>query len=138
MASDLVTVAEAVKTALTATVTGSPWSGTISRDWVPVHPLEDLAALTVTVVARAQDRTQIARVGWRRANTVDVGVQGRAATTADVDALVGLTESLAAILEQTKVNGRSPDSVKVDPTPDEGHLHEKGLYTAIIRAVYPS
>lgn len=111
--------------------------GSLSRVYVPLKELQDLAGLTVTVVPRESVRERKARRLWQRDYTVDVAVQKRAEDVEEVDELTGFVEQLTDVLEST-----DPLTVPVGligskvAGPDPGHLDQFKVFTAVITLTY--
>lgn len=114
---------------------------TARRAYQPVHELEDLATLQVTVVPRALEPSLAARGTRTRDVTVEIGVQQQVdpASLPAVDALVTLVEELVDDLE----GQRLPDypnaafvSLTSEPIAAAEHLREKRVFTALIAVTY--
>lgn len=95
----VIQVAEGVKTALNSTA-NAPSGGwvlafTAQRQYVPVHSVDDLETLTVTVIAGEDNRETNSRSTQQRDLVIQVGVQKHYASETEVDTLMRLSEQIA-------------------------------------------
>lgn len=138
MPAKVIDVADAIKSLLTSAVEEA--EGTIERGYTPRHDLKDLQALqkpAVTIVPATMDSARQSRASYYRDMAVDVGVQQRAATQEEQDAVLLFAESLSDLLWGTPVLvGVTLLNVQTDPLFWPEHLEEDGVLTTVMRATY--
>lgn len=140
MAATIATIAEAVKTLLTDTVTGA--GGTIERVWDPEIDLRDLnasGAPRVTVVALTEEPIQAARGLWQTDYTISVGIRRKVGNTdAAVDSALELASTLSDYLARNKPAGVtvSISSVRLSANYAPVELKTMRVLTSVILVTY--
>jgi len=122
---------------------GFSQSFTAERKALPAFDLADLAGLHVTVVPKGVEVTGASRSLTQHDVQIDVGVQKKLSAgselEADVAALCGLVEEIAAFLRRRPLTG-VPGAVWVRsanaPVYSPEHLAEKRLFTSVVTVTY--
>ena len=137
MAAKLTTVADAVVTLITSTVTGA--GGTVARSFDPFFKLDESEALKVTVVPIGTARRRETRKTFALDHTVQLGVQRRLTNSVAEDTVLEFAETLAAYLEDNELpanTGARLLTVEIVTSYDNDHLNQLGLFTSVIAAAY--
>lgn len=135
----IVPIADAVKAALEAATFSLPF--TVERVYVPVHQLEELSEIRVSVVAGPVSSERLGRgTARQRDYSIDLGIQRRAvATREECDPLVHLVEEIdefwfnrpLAMPEGGVAATCFASQIKVPY--DLGHLDTERVFTAVIQ-----
>ena len=138
----IIDIADAVAATLNAPgEPGFSQSFTAQRKALPAFELADLAGLHVTVVPKAVEVTGASRSLSQHDYQIDVGAQQKLGSDleADVAALCGLVEEIAAFLGRRPLTGaagvawvRSAN----EPVYSPEHLAEKRLFTSVLTITY--
>jgi hypothetical protein len=96
-----VDIADAVVTALND-ADNEPAGGwaetfTATRQYIPVHQLEDIKTATVTVAIVSDERTKIDRTNHQRDVQISVGIQKQYEDESEIDDLMLLAEQIAGV-----------------------------------------
>ncbi len=132
----IIDIADAVAAALSAHTFSVPL--TAHRAYRPVFDLADMKALHVTVVPRGTEMSAAGRGLAQSDVQIDVAVQKKlsadtAAESAEIDALMGLVEQIAAFVRTT---GKFGDAawLKTENVPiySQEHLGELRQFTSVL------
>ena len=128
-------IADSITTALNAE--GFSMAFTAQRAYRPAFELKDLATLRVTVVPKALELSGATRGLIQNDIQIDVGIQKKLDSVAteqtEADALMGLTEEMADLLQATgSFGGAQVVSVANDPIYAPEHLDEVRVFTSVI------
>lgn len=134
----IVQIADAVVATLEAADLGPPLA--VARDYAPAYRLEDLRNRThVTVVPKGTVEALNTRAAVQATHQIDVAVQGTGATLEERDALMDLTETVAALFRMERLAG-CPDAVCVSierqALYDRDHLREYGVMTTALTLTF--
>ena len=138
----IIDIADAVAATLNAPgEPGFSQSFTAERKALPAFDLADLAGLHVTVVPKGVEITGASRSLSQHDHQIDVGVQKKVGSDleADVSALCGLVEEIAAFLARrplTGVPGAAWVRTANEPVYSPEHLAEKRLFTSVLTVTY--
>ena len=129
--------------AIVAELEGSTFSEplVVTRRVLPEYQIADLKALTVTVVPKSVDISNITRNSSSFEVAVDVGIQQKIGkdTDTEVTRLSGVVSEIVAFLNRrklTNVSGAIFVSIANEPVYAPEHLSEKRLFTSIITLTY--
>ncbi len=140
MPGTIVQLAQAIVSQLNAEF--SPATFTAERGYNPVKTLEDLAALTVTVVPKKRTIDAATRGTHHFDDAVDIGVQKKLdpATPANVDAMIDQVEAIVDHLRKTPRLTDAPGSFLAEITNDPifapEHLDKHQAFTSVITITY--
>jgi hypothetical protein len=143
-------VADEVKDLLNAGSTAGAFGVTFTavRRYIPRNKLEDLTALTVTVVPASSSARFVSRAHADNEYAVDVGVQKRLAKaedTAEIDALTAAVDAITAYLASDDGQGKTRRLLPQTKAslmrvannilhPD--HLREEQVFTCVLTLTY--
>lgn len=141
----ITTIADALVTALNG---GSfAIAFTAVRAWQPVHEVEDLATLRVSVAPRSRQTTRDTRGTNVNLHVLDVTFQKQitgstaAEVDAEVDPLAALVESVADFVDRLTLTAGAaryaPQQVTtIDPICDPDMLYQERIFTSVITTGY--
>ena len=133
MAAKIVTLAAAIVSQLNAEFAGT---FTATRAYRPVAKLEDLATLAVTVVPKSMAFDVLSRNFEQVDHSVDIGVQQRVASVADIDTKTNLVEQIAESFRRGVLTGDNTKfhvvAVEVTPVVAVEHLDELNVFSSVV------
>jgi hypothetical protein len=124
--------------AVTAEINGATLGAfTAARVYRPQFTLEQLAALTVTVVPGPIERERLARgSNVQKTYTVGVSVQQKVEdeTNASIDPLVALAEQIADVIGPGEIGATGAQWVRTDHEPlyDPDHMRDHQVFTNVV------
>ena len=140
--SQITDIADGVVTTLNNAPGGTySQSFTAVRKVLPVYELADLKNLTVTVVPKSVEITNITRDMSQYDMQVDIGIQKHLASGDNIDTVVNsLGDLVDEIIEYMRTKsplaGVSWVEMKNDPVYSMEHLIEKRTFTSVITLAY--
>lgn len=127
--------------AVTASLNAGPFNPALNaeRHYQPAFELPDLAALKVSVVPKSVTTTNATRESGYFDCAIDIGVQKKIVTEAEIDVLVDLVEQIADHLRQKRLDG-FPEaafvSITNEPVFAPEHLDTQRVFTSVLTVTY--
>lgn len=141
MSAVIVQIADAVA----AAINGATLSQSVAAErlYVPVHELNDLDTVKVSVVPAGLAIEELTRASDLFTYTVDVGIQRKVSpadpstlANADVDPWVTLTEEIGDLFRGRRVGGFRCTGVANRPVYSPDHLDEKRVFTSVLSLTF--
>jgi len=136
MAAKIVTLANAIVSQLNTDFVGT---FTAVRSYRPAAKLDDLATVAVTVVPKSMEYQPMTRYFEQVDHTVEIGVQQRVATTADIDTKTDLVEQIGESLRRSVFTSGADKfhvlTVEVSPLVAIEHLDELNVFSSVVSVV---
>lgn len=139
---DAVDVADALVTALNTNQGAFTTPFTAVRNLLPIHTIDDLASLKVTVLPASLEETVFSRAACQDDFVIHIGVQQRIAKDTDIETalptLIGLVTEIKDFLKMKNLTsvGACWVSTKIDPIYSREHLQQDKVFTSLLIVTY--